>query len=188
MSDIDWTQVYAAAKPQGCPESLAHASALDAVVAAASAAGAAEERDACAGIVARELKYIVQKHVVDILVSAIRSRSCAPEQERASVADHDCKQQDTAETKQKTLTVSQLDALAKAVEGFVGEDWEQGDEQWDSFAEWGDGKVLVLAGDPLQVIFDCGNHDCGVEMAAAMVAMHNALPALLGMARKQVAK
>lgn len=82
------------------------------------------------------------------------------------------------------MTEKRIDQLEAAVKGFVGEDWEQGTEEWDAQAEWSDGTVLVLAGDPQNVIFDCGQHDCGREMAAAIVEMHNAFPDLLQTARR----
>jgi hypothetical protein len=83
------------------------------------------------------------------------------------------------------LTADKLDELERVTDGFTcGEPWEQGSEDWDAQAEWGNGTVLVVAGDPQHVIFDCGQHDCGTELAAALVAMHNAFPALLQAARE----
>lgn len=82
------------------------------------------------------------------------------------------------------LTRKQLDDLAAKVEGFVGEDWEQGTADDDVHCEdEGDGTALVMDWEHLMMLLDCNHHDCGAEMAAALVAMHNALPALVQMAR-----
>lgn len=81
------------------------------------------------------------------------------------------------------LTREQLDELEAAVKGFVGEDWEQGCGDCESQFNVDNGLAIVVDGNHDQVLLDSSDHDCGPEMAAALVAMHNAFPALLQMAR-----
>jgi len=85
------------------------------------------------------------------------------------------------------LTREQLDHLEAAVKGFVGENWEQGTADDDVHCDGDDGTALVMDWEHLMMLLDCNHHDCGPEMAAAIVAAHNAFPVLLQMARAHLA-
>jgi hypothetical protein len=84
------------------------------------------------------------------------------------------------------LTSEQLDELESAVKGFVGVDWEQGCGDCEANFGVENGRAAVVDEEHLGVLLDCSDHDCGPEMAAALVAMHKAFPALLRMAQSSI--
>lgn len=71
------------------------------------------------------------------------------------------------------MTPAELDSLEAAVKGCVGDDWSTGDDS--SCEVYTDKGTLVM---------DLCDHDYGPEIATGVVAMHNALPALIEMARR----
>lgn len=87
-------------------------------------------------------------------------------------------------TSSRELTTEDIEALERITKGFVARDgfsWRQGGEDDRVFTE---ASATIWGGDPEEMILDCSDHDCGPELAAALVAMRNAFPALLTIAKR----
>lgn len=85
------------------------------------------------------------------------------------------------------LTPAELDALEVAIEGTVSPDhpWRQGDDsECDEGTSPHDAQSRVWHEDTL--VMDLCDHDYGPEIATGVVAMHNALPSLIAMAREAI--